>query len=162
VAEPEPQQQPQQTVAELPLEEPKEKRTNKATLDEDAPCSRRATTEHSTRRSRNRRNQKEMKIAAQRLHAYKCTAVDYNFAFAFMVQRRFKGNRKGDRQRRSTPTQRLPVKAETAQAQGPPHPRERTRALKQRAIANTAVALDENGHKLVYQKAMDDPDGEIR
>ena len=112
MAEPEPQQQQQQhTKAEPPLEEFKEQRAKKAIPDEDAPCSRRATTEHSTRRSsRNRRNQKEMKITAQRPHAYECTAVDYDFAFAFMVQRRFKGNRKGDRQRRSAPTQRLPKK----------------------------------------------------
>jgi hypothetical protein len=72
-------------LAEPPLEWPKEQRANKSTMDEDAPRSRRATTEHSTKRSRNRCNQKEMKIAAQRLHAYKCIAVDYDFAFAIVV-----------------------------------------------------------------------------
>jgi hypothetical protein len=56
----------------------------------------------------NRRNQKEMKIAAQRLRAYKCGAFYYNFSFAFMVQRRFNENRKGDCQCRPAPTQRLP------------------------------------------------------
>jgi hypothetical protein len=77
-------------VAEPPLDEPnKEQRANEATLADVAPHSNRDTTEVSNKRSHNRRNQKDMKIAAQHLRAYKCTAVNYDFAFTFMVQRRF-------------------------------------------------------------------------
>jgi hypothetical protein len=93
----EPPPKPQQRLTELPLEKPKEQRMNEATLYEDAPRSRRATTEHSAKCSCNRRNQKEMKIATQRLSAYECTADEYDFAFPIMVQRRFNGNRKCDR-----------------------------------------------------------------
>ena len=101
-----------------------------------------------------------MKIAAERQRAYQCTAVDYDFAFAFMVQRRFKRNRKGDRQRRSAPTQRLPKTTR------PPGGKVRLTLQDElerqsNAIANTAVDFDENGHKLVYKKAKDGPGGDF-
>jgi hypothetical protein len=102
-----------------------------------------------------------MKIAVQRICEYECTADDYDFAIAFMVKRRFNGNRKGNRQRHPAPTQRLP--------KNPRPPKRKVRlALENElgrqssAMANIAADIDQNDNKLIYQTTKKDgPDGEI-
>jgi hypothetical protein len=92
--------------------------------------------------------------------AYERTADDYNFAFTFMVQRRFKGNRKGDHERRLAHTQPLP-KGMRPHKRKIRHTQDSELECQSNAMANTAANLDENGHKVVYQKSKDNLDGEI-
>jgi hypothetical protein len=123
--------------------------------------SKRASTKAATLKSTRRRSKRKGKRdALNALLAYECTAAEYDYACAFMVKRRFFGNSRGGRQRRAAPGPRSPR----------PKPRRKRKTRLEAedelyrqgmAHANTAVDLDENGHKLVYQKAKQGTDGEI-
>jgi hypothetical protein len=161
------QQQPEQRVAETEPPEQPQQRVSAPTADEsddetpdaDEPRQRRATTEHQTNRSRHRKNQREAKEAARRLYDYQCTPDDWDYARALMIRRRFNSNRKGGRQRRPAPTRRLPRWRKTKRRTLLDLANELER--QGNAMAHTAVDLDEAGHKLVYQRAKDGPDGAI-
>jgi hypothetical protein len=78
-----------------------------------------------------------------------------------MVQRRFNGNHKGEHQRRPTPTKCLPQKSRPPKRKAHLLTPQNKSERQSNDMANTAVDLDENGHKLVYQKDKDGPDGEL-
>jgi len=93
------------------------------------------------------------------LRAYQCTPAEFDYARAFMVQRRFAGKPRGGRGRPKAPTQRISKfwKRPRKVRLSPAAELERQGM----AMAHTAVDLDEQGNKLVYHKAKAGPDGAI-
>ena len=116
--------------------------------------------EHTLKNARRRNKRKGQRDSLHALLAYECTAAEYDYACALMVERRFSGNSRGGRGRRAAPGPRSPRRQ--------PRRKRKTRLEAEdelyrqgMAHANTAVDLDENGHKLVYHRAKNGPDGAI-